>query len=371
MKNLFLLRVDCYLKKWNLYRSFPIRAARGGAYYKSQSYYPEFIKDRKSSFRIWCEQMLYLLRYGCFNDFYFLYGFDIKGFHKQKDYMFYDTFFLHREYLNNKNELSLIPVLRDKLLFYCYANALSIPTPKVIGIIENGVLYQLYDDTATDLYEYIVKNDFSGFIKSIDGECGQGVFVIETSDGNILVDDKNVTDESFISLFKGKGRFIMQEKITNQHPAISALHPQSVNTIRLITIHTQNDEYVMLPPLLRVGTGGNKIDNWFCGGLAIGIDTSNNCLREYGFRKPTYGGKVDKHPDTDIVLKGYHIPYLQESISMAISLHKKFSTVHSIGWDIAITTDGPVFIEGNDNWEISLMQACSYGLKKEMLQYFS
>ena len=71
------------------------------------------------------------------------------------------------------------------------------------------------------------------------------------------------------------------------------------------------------------------------------------------------------------VLKGYHIPYLQESISMAISLHKKFSTVHSIGWDIAITTDGPVFIEGNDNWEISLIQACSYGLKKEMLQYFS
>jgi hypothetical protein len=34
-----------------------------------------------------------------------------------------------------------------------------------------------------------------------------------------------------------------------------------------------------------------------------------------------------------------------------------------IGWDIAITPDGPVFIEGNDNPEISGLQTVNGGLK--------
>ena len=32
--------------------------------------------------------------------------------------------------------------------------------------------------------------------------------------------------------------------------------------------------------------------------------------------------------------------------------HKHLYNIRSIGWDSAITPEGPVFIEGNDNWEI-------------------
>ena len=44
--------------------------------------------------------------------------------------------------------------------------------------------------------------------------------------------------------------------------------------------------------------------------------------------------------------------------------------IHSIGWDIAIGKDGPVFIEGNDNWEINGPQVGNRGLKKEFEEYF-
>lgn len=37
----------------------------------------------------------------------------------------------------------------------------------------------------------------------------------------------------------------------------------------------------------------------------------------------------------------------------------------TIVWDIAITDKGPCFIEGNDNWEISLQQVVDNGLKKQ------
>ena len=43
--------------------------------------------------------------------------------------------------------------------------------------------------------------------------------------------------------------------------------------------------------------------------------------------------------------------------------------MHSIGWDIAITEHGYIFIEANGLWEISLVQAVHGGLK-EVEQYF-
>lgn len=67
---------------------------------------------------------------------------------------------------------------------------------------------------------------------------------------------------------------------------------------------------------------------------------------------------------------GYKVPYMKEAIDEAIRFHSMLPTIHSIGWDIAITEDGPCFIEGNDNWEISLMQISNHGLQKEFNKYF-
>lgn len=51
--------------------------------------------------------------------------------------------------------------------------------------------------------------------------------------------------------------------------------------------------------------------------------------------------------------------------------HTFLPSIHSIGWDIAITKDGPCFVEGNDNWEVSLVQICSHGLAKEFNDWFT
>lgn len=44
--------------------------------------------------------------------------------------------------------------------------------------------------------------------------------------------------------------------------------------------------------------------------------------------------------------------------------------LHSVGWDIAIGDAGPIFIEGNDNWEINGPQICNGGLRKEFNELF-
>ena len=53
---------------------------------------------------------------------------------------------------------------------------------------------------------------------------------------------------------------------------------------------------------------------------------------------------------------------------MAIRLHHFFYGLVTIGWDIAIAAEGPVFIEGNDWWDTRAMQAILGGFKRELLQ---
>ena len=113
------------------------------------------------------------------------------------------------------------------------------------------------------------------------------------------------------------------------------------------------------------------VDNWAAGGLAIGVSMDGGCLRGDGFYKHGKGTRTAKHPDSGILFDGYKIPYFHEAIKEAISLHRRLVPLVVIGWDIAITPDGPLFIEGNDNMEISINQEVNGGLKKMFDSFFS
>ena len=60
----------------------------------------------------------------------------------------------------------------------------------------------------------------------------------------------------------------------------------------------------------------------------------------------------------------FHTMYLRGLDESYPTYHSILKDIHSIGWDIAIGKNGPIFIEGNDNWEINGPQICHGGLKK-------
>ena len=163
-----------------------------------------------------------------------------------------------------------------------------------------------------------------------------------------------------------KGSYILQRRVI-QSDGMNVLNPYAINTLRIVTINRNGQCYV-LSSLLRVGTlkTGN-VDNWAAGGLAIGIQ-DNGHLKEYGFFKPDHGLKTSSHPDTGLVFTDFRVPQFEEACKIACMAHRCFYNIQAIGWDIAITEDGPIFIEGNDNFEISLHQACDRPLKKGWLE---
>lgn len=204
------------------------------------------------------------------------------------------------------------------------------------------------------------------FIKPVDGECGAGIFHIKIIDGEIKFEDSK-EDNDLIDILK-QNRYLIQEKVT-QHDVLKQLHPESVNTIRLVTVRNQKTKKVQVfPSILRIGTGTSYVDNTSQGGLAVGIDLDTGNLFEYAFYKPGYGTKVSTHPDSNVRFCDVTLPYFDKCKEQAVMLHEMLPGIQSIGWDIAIGETGPVFIEGNDNWEINGPQICNGGLKGQLFE---
>ena len=313
------------------------------------SYYPE--QSRKNLVKRVTENILWVLKYHRANGFYTLYGLDIKG-KSSKGYIDENSFWKKLDEINYSNGLtSQICLLRDKFMFYKYMKENQLPVPEVFGIVKDGKLYS--NDLQEQDFE-MLKDRTDYFMKDVDGECASFVKHITG-----YSDLKKVCEE------RKKGFYILQESV-HQSKKMNELNSKSINTLRIVTVHSKG-KIKVLSSLLRVGTSetGN-FDNWAAGGLAIGIQ-NNGYLKKYGLYKPGHGLKISEHPDSKIEFEKYKVPMLNEAYDLAIKAHKFFYNVGAIGWDVAITDDGPIFIEGNDNFEITLMQACDRPLKKEWL----
>ena len=144
--------------------------------YKAESYYPERRLYKRSTLLSFWDQCRTIIKYGTPNKYYFSYGFDVKSYKEQKEYVHFDHFFRRICSLNQSSKINCCCILRDKILFNIFANGIGINTPHNILYSTNGKLYAF--DTRKELAkEDLIKFEGKSFFcKLIDGECGNGIF---------------------------------------------------------------------------------------------------------------------------------------------------------------------------------------------------
>lgn len=324
----------------------------------SESYFPEL--PQKNRFRIALELLGHIMRYGSIEWHYFSYGFDVKRLRDKNDYLD-DSYFLWKSSMLNTvlPERDNTCILRDKKLFSDFLGIWGFASPKVIGMLQP----QKPNDS---VLKHLAATNGQYIVKPLDGQCGKGIFMVVVSDDFCVVNQTQAPKaELEVKIYEEmqEGNYLVQEKVT-QHPALGELYEKSINTVRLVTVYDKkNDEAVPLSAVLRLGANGNVVDNWAAGGLAVGVDVNKGVLMEYGFYKHGNGTKTLTHPDSGLAFKGRVIPFWDDLIEKALALHRHLLPLFIVGWDIAITPDGPCFIEGNDNMEISINQEADKGLK--------
>ena len=95
---------------------------------------------------------------------------------------------------------------------------------------------------------------------------------------------------------------------------------------------------------IRIGNGKNVVDNFNHGGMY-------SVVNEKGIiDKPAIDKKsniYEVHPVTNTKIVGFEIPYFKQVIKLVKEAAKIVPEVGLVGFDVAITNNGPVLIEGN------------------------
>lgn len=157
------------------------------------------------------------------------------------------------------------------------------------------------------------------------------------------------------------------EEYIKQHPAISAVNPSSVNTIRLCTVLDDNHEAHIIGAAIRCGGKGSTVDNFHHGGIAYLIDIENGIVCGRGktnFDIETYA----KHPATGTLMIGLKIPHwdlVMKSVKEAAEMSDRIAY---LGWDVAITEEGIEIVEANDGQGCTMWQLDNVGKYPEILK---
>jgi hypothetical protein len=67
----------------------------------------------------------------------------------------------------------------------------------------------------------------------------------------------------------------------------------------------------------------------------------------------------DVHPVTGARVKGFRLPDWHRALDLTLRAHRVFYDFPSIGWDVALTPEGPVLVEANYNWNAVTTQQAS------------
>lgn len=230
---------------------------------------------------------------------------------------------------NNKDTYE---TYRDKTLFF-----------KKFGEHIERDWIDLNTKTAKEL-RLFCKNKSSVFVKTPSSFGGQGI-------GEIRITPYTDFNELYGKLV-ASGQTLVEEKIV-QHEKMNTLHPESINTLRIVTI-TRNGKVNVISRILRMGQQGSVIDNITSGGIYAPIN-ENGTVSHPAFCDKT-GETFTHHPTTGTKITGFEIPFFNEAIALVEEIAGKEKKMSYIGWDVAITPDGPTIVEGNNVPTYEIMQ---------------
>lgn len=262
-------------------------------------------------------------------------------------------------YLDRLNPVKYYSLARNKYVSHCLLESFGVKMPRLLGYYHPSTSfdgkegnYSNIEQIIEGLRRYDVHNIV---IKTTESSHGDGVWVID----EILYDNCDVifhlvNNESIklSEILQKEVPFLIEERVV-QTQQLSSFNSTSVNTIRFMTTLYPSGEAKIIGAFIKIGRTGSFIDNAGNGGnidanIDLEMGTLENVVEFNGFDSIR---KIEYHPDNGCRLEGVKI----ENWEMVKRMIKKYQQscpfIKAIGWDAAITDDGPVIIEMNDFWD--------------------
>ena len=240
-------------------------------------------------------------------------------------FMWIDRYFCHRQearYVDNK--------------CYYYKLFSHVKLPEAIALkIGNTWLDNNYKIVSTNIIKDLLQKEDEVVVKqATNSEGGYGVK---------FINGKKLAHEFFDDLTLTSVDIVIQRPI-KQHKDMSAFHPESVNTMRIVSLLTE-DKVKVYAVSLKVGVGKERLDNGCHGGIYCGVRPDGS-LRDFGISDK--GEIIYKHPTLGYNFSGRKVPHLNKAIRLVKEAHSFMGHFRLVSWDVAIDDNNEaVLIEAN------------------------
>ena len=124
---------------------------------------------------------------------------------------------------------------------------------------------------------------------TVDTCSGEGVMMFKKQNERYVSSKGILFSDEFLNEYGDD--YVIQEVI-EQHPDLAKFNPTSVNTLRICTYRSVNDESITVTgAVIRIGKSGEVVDNAHYGGRFVGIDLESGNLLHYAGDQ--YGNKYE------------------------------------------------------------------------------
>lgn len=254
--------------------------------------------------------------------------------------------------------------IRDKVMYCALLEQLGFRTTKTQAVVLKGRSYGNIRALRTieDIEKFLVEDaEYPLFGKPVEGSKSVGsVFIkdIDRETGVLLFENgvnfsvADISKEIFEDFEAG---FIFQSAV-EQHADMSKITGDAVGTLRVVTIRKESGVEVLYS-LWKIPAPDAMSDNfWQTGSMIAEIDKETGKLVKCKRGSGLDAEWIEAHPVNGEVFAEHQVPHWEATKKIATDAHSLFTEFGVFGWDIAMTSDGPLIIECNANPFHSLYQ---------------
>jgi len=257
------------------------------------------------------------------------------GFKYQAGYMDYQLFEMYK--MNKEERRTIITRGVNNDLIKKYNN------PEFGLLLRNKIKFNakfskylnrewfVVDGNNFDEFKTFLKGKKAVMIKPEDGTCGKRI------EKTVLKDWKKQDLYNYLL----KNKIYLVEEVAVQCKEISALHPSSINTVRVVTLNGK-----VVVTFLRIGSQGKVVDNFNSEGMVVPVDTKDGIIKFPAIDKLHNTHSI--HPYTNVPIVGVQIPRWKEVIKLCEKAAKEIPELGYIGWDVCVGKEKPFLIEANE-----------------------
>ncbi len=268
------------------------------------------------------------------------------------------TFTSLRERLITDPRLNPLPwraVCASKTAGAALLRGAGLNVPECLGMIGAGPLPDCGGApairSAADLASVAKDAGPAGLIvKPDDGMQGRSVISIAWTGSREVVDVAGTVhdiDQLWEELRRPPARMWRLERRVMAHPALARMSAGGTPTLRMLALFVHGTPF-MHAVTLRLPCRGSAVDNFSAGNYAAPVDPATGRIGPAVRRD--FDGVFEKHPDTGATVAGLTLPGWPAARDAIVEAMPRLTPLSALGWDVALTDNGPVVLEINDYW---------------------